>query len=238
MRVYVVEASGRGGMIHYDYHLCRALARLGVETTLVTSTAYELRDLPHEFRAIELMRLWDPRGARGGNPIWRKARRALRGGLYVWEWLRLVRYLRRERPDIVLFGEIRFGFEEHFLKLLRRSGLVLADIVHDVQSYDTRRGSESIVQESSAHYERFSRIYNQFAALFVHDRSNLEQFLQLYTVPPEHVHEIPLATNELVLEVPQAKSQDDLRRELSIGPNQPVVLFFGTITKYKGRRRS
>jgi glycosyltransferase involved in cell wall biosynthesis len=232
MRVCVVEASGKGGMIHYDYHLCRALQRAGVDTTLVTSTAYELRDLPHEFKVVELLHLWDPRGGKGGNPIWRKIRRGVRGAQYMAEWLRLVWYLRRTHPDVVLFGEIRFAFEEYFLRMLR--GLHLADVVHDVQAYDTRRGSESILQESEAHYQRFNRIYSLFSALFVHDRSNYDQFLKLYSIPAEHVHEIPLATNEIVLEVPQVKTPDELRRDLGIASGQQVVTFFGTITKYKG----
>jgi glycosyltransferase involved in cell wall biosynthesis len=235
MRVCVVEASGKGGMIHYDYQLCRALQRAGIETTLITSTAYELRDLRHEFKVVELLRLWDPRGGKGGIPLWRSVRRGLRGARYTLAWYRLVRYLRRERPDVVLFGEIRFAFEHRFLDRLRRSGLTLGDVVHDVQAYDTRRGSESLVQASAQHYAEFSRIYDLFAALFVHDRSNYDQFLKLYpAIPAERVHEIPMATNEIVLEVSQTRTVADLQQMFGIAPGQRVVLFFGTITKYKG----
>jgi glycosyltransferase involved in cell wall biosynthesis len=234
MRVCVVEASGKGGLIHYAYHLCRALQRAGVETTLITSTAYELRDLDHDFEVVELLRLWNPRSRPGGNPILRRVRRAWRGAVYVREWWRLTRYLRRARPDVTLFGEMRFAFESRFLALLRRSGLALADVVHDVQAYDTRRGSESIVRESEEHLAHYNRLYGLFSALFVHDRSNYDLFLKLYDVPAGRVHEIPLATNELVLEVAQTVTSDELRAKLGIAPGQRVVLFFGTLTKYKG----
>ena len=87
MRVFVVEASGVGGLIHYDYHLCRALQRTGVDTTLVTSTVYELHDLPHEFHVEQLLNLWDPRGGKDAHPLWRKLRRVYRGIKYIGEFI-------------------------------------------------------------------------------------------------------------------------------------------------------
>jgi len=234
MRVYVCEASGKGGMIHYDYHLCRGMQRVGIDTTLVTSTAYELADLPHEFRVVKLLNLWDPRASKGGNPLWRRIRRGARGIQYIAEWFRLVFYLRRERPDVVLFGEIRFPFELYFLRMLHAMGLKLADIVHDVRPFDTRQGSESVLNESEEYLQQYNRIYSVFDALFVHDRSNLELFQNTYTVPIQRVHEIQLGNNELVLETPQTRAPEELRQDLGIAPNRPVVLFFGTITKYKG----
>ncbi|GAB4575746.1 MAG: hypothetical protein Kow0077_28770 [Anaerolineae bacterium] len=233
MRVYVVEASAKGGLIHYAFHLCRAMQRIGVEMTLVTSTSYELRALEHNFRVVELLRLWDPRGKKSANFLWRKVRRGWRGVQYVSEWVRLIRFLTRERPDVVLFGEMRFSFEVYFLKLLRRSGLVLADIVHDVEPYDTSRGSEQIVA-SREQIATFEQIYAQFDYLFVHDASNYQRFLALYNIPSQRVHTIFLPTSELMLEVAQSHTPESLRRELGVVPNRPVILFFGTITKYKG----
>jgi glycosyltransferase involved in cell wall biosynthesis len=234
LRIYVVEASAKGGLIHYSYHLCRALQRKEAMVTLVTSTAYELDDLEHEFRVEKLLKLWDPRQGRGGNPLWRKVRRGLRGVQYIKEWLKLVLYLRREKPDVVLFGEIRFAFELYFLRMLRMSGLVLADIVHDVQSYDTSRNSTAIIQESETHIARYNRIYQTFDALFVHDRSNRDLFLDVYDVQENHVHEIPLGTNEIILEVKSSHTPQELRDMLEIPQGRKVMLFFGTITKYKG----
>jgi glycosyltransferase involved in cell wall biosynthesis len=234
VRVYVVEASGKGGMIHYDYHLCRALQRLGIDATLVTSTDYELRDLDHEFRVVELLHLWDPRESKGGPAVWRKVRRAIRGVQYVVEWLRLILYLRSERPDVVVFGEIRWGFERFFLQLLKAFGLKLADIVHDVRTYDTRRGSTSILQESQKHLALYNHIYGLFDVLFVHDRSNYDDFVALYEVPTDRVHEIPLGTNEIILEMTPSHTPAELAAELGVPEDKPVVLFFGTITKYKG----
>lgn len=234
MKVYVVEASGKGGLIHYAYHLCRALQRTGVDTTLITSTAYELRDLPHEFQVRELLNLWDPRGRKAEGKIWRKVRRGLRAIQYILQWVKLVFFLIRKRPDVVLFGEMRFAFEYYFLRILKAAGVPLADIVHDVQAYDTRQGSESIVLENKRHIAQFNRIYKAFSWLFVHDKSNYDLFLKLYDVPAQHVYEIAMATNELVLEVKPTKTPDELRKQFGVAAGQRVVLFFGTISKYKG----
>lgn len=234
MRVCVVETSGTGGLIHYAYHLCRALQRSQIDTTLVTSTSYELSNLKHEFKVEPKMRLWNTRSGAKGGGLWRKIRRGWRGVQYILAWVWLIGYLRRTRPDVVLFGEIRFGFERHFLAYLRRSGLVLADVVHDVQVYDTRRNSDAVVQSSDKVRNVYNTIYRLFDVLFLHDRSNYDLFLSLYDVPAERVVEIFHATNELALELAPAYKPDALRTHLGVKPNEHVVLFFGTLNKYKG----
>jgi glycosyltransferase involved in cell wall biosynthesis len=232
MRVYVVEASGKGGMIQYDYALCTALQRAGVDTTLVTSTAYELRDLPHEFRVIELLRLWDPRDKRPANVWLRKLRRAYYGYKYIREWLRLILFLWQDRPDVVLFGELRFAFEYYFLLLLTGCGLRLAAVVHDVRTYNRSSRSNEITDESTEHYRTYARMYRQFSALFVHEKTNYDLFLKLYDVPKERVHEIHLGMPDMY--VPPAMTAVELREKLGVPPSRPVILFFGAITKYKG----
>ncbi len=234
MRVYMVETLGKGGLIHYAYHLCRGLQRVGVDTTLITATDYELADMEHEFTVKPILELWDPRKRSTLPYPLRRLQRVWRGIRYVIQWLRLIVLLRRERPDVILFSEMRFAFEIFFLRWLKKMGFRLADIVHDVQAYELSRGSDAIVKESAQHRQQFNRLYSQFDALFVHDRSNRELFLQLYDIPADHVHEIVHATSELILEIPQEYSPDALRRKLAIPSDQQIVLFFGTLTKYKG----
>jgi len=234
MRVYLIEPSAKGGLIHYAFHLARGFSRINVDVTLVTSQHYELHDLDHPFEVNKFLNLWDPRGSKDVNPIWRKVRRGLRGIQYVYEWWRLVQFLDKERPDVILFGEMRFAFEVRFLNMLRQRGLYIADVVHDVESYDTRQGSNTILQQSESHQRQYYAIYDAFDALFVHDRTNREKFLKLYNINPNRVHEIPMATNELVLEVPPEYTADGLRAHLKLPTDVPIILFFGTITKYKG----
>ena len=56
MRIAVVEPRGAGGMIHYAYRLCAAMAADGAEVTLITSTDYELAAEPHAFTVEAILR--------------------------------------------------------------------------------------------------------------------------------------------------------------------------------------
>ena len=46
----MVETGGWGGIAHYTWNLCRALATEGAEVVLLTNTRYELAGLPSTFR--------------------------------------------------------------------------------------------------------------------------------------------------------------------------------------------
>ena len=233
MRIYVVELQGQGGLVHYSYHMCRALQREGADVTLVTATNYELDELPHDFKVVKALRMWSKHDAIKSGTL-RIVRRGVRGVRYVIQWAKLVSYLRRERPDVVLFGEIRFPFEQYFLLWLKQCGLVIADVVHDVERFDTTRSS-SVLRKSSRDQRAFSEIYGLFDKLFVHNRSNRELFLKLYgNVSPSRVCEIPHGVNEVILEMQRGMTCDALRERLGLGPHQKVILFFGTVAKYKG----
>lgn len=234
MRVFVVEMSGKGGMIHYDYHLCRALSRSGVNISLVTSNHYELGKLPHNFKVFPLLRLWDPRASTPHHSGVRLLRRGMRGLLYVAGWLRLLHFIGNERPEVVIFGEIRFGFERIFLQYLKRMGLCLVGIVHDIQPFDTSRTNPAIIKNNREYVQKYNKIYHSFNALFVHDQQSYRDFLALYDVPAERVHQIPFGTSEIIFEEVQSTTPEELRQLFGIPPTSKVVLFFGTLTKYKG----
>jgi glycosyltransferase involved in cell wall biosynthesis len=50
IRIAMIEPSGRGGLCHHSYNLCRALADHGCDVHLVTADPYELENLPHNFK--------------------------------------------------------------------------------------------------------------------------------------------------------------------------------------------
>src|SRR5574342_341543 len=105
MRLVVVEPNGSGGLIHYAYQLCTALAGEGVDVTLITSKEYELARLPHNFHVNNMLDLWtlfDPQitmsiKASGWQRRWNKIRWAVRRGWrairLVLAWRHLTRYL-------------------------------------------------------------------------------------------------------------------------------------------------
>ena len=143
-RIFIVEPRGAGGMIHYAYQLCTALAKEGADVTLVTAREYELESLPHNFKVERLLNMWyrsDPRPSRPprnmierlARKIHWSARRGYSAARLVLMWIRLDAYLIRQRPDIVQFGEIDFPFEVIFLQYLKRRRLLLAEICHELR---------------------------------------------------------------------------------------------------------
>ncbi|HEX8472995.1 MAG TPA: glycosyltransferase [Pyrinomonadaceae bacterium] len=257
-RHFVVEFLGRGGMIHYAYQFCRGLAAQGAEVTLVTESDYELAHLPHNFKVETIIRLWNTRPA--GAVEWssslaarlkRALRRTVRAAMYYREWWRLVRHLERARPDVVQFGEIRFATDLLPLMWLRSKGLRLVDVCHNVAPFNISPDSTALVKTSGFDRAAFRRIYSCFSDIFVHSEVNRREFLRLYGGDASRVHVIPHGNERVFIgdemkadesagrsaQEPQSK-QDAQREQIellrSVPERVPVVLFFGTLTKYKG----
>lgn len=230
-----MEFTGKGGLIHYAFQLSRALATAGAEVTLVTARHYELDALVHPFRLEKLLELWDPKppGApQRASVLQRWVRRAGRALLHYRAWYRLVLYLRRERPDIVQFGDIRFPTDLPFLVVLRRAGLRLADVCHNLVPFASGRG---LPRASPLMRSLFTRIYRQFDVVFTHFEANRRGFQEAYGLDPQRVVAIPHGNELLFAELADPRlDPDSLRRRIGLAPGDRVVLFFGTLSRYKG----
>lgn len=228
LRLYVVEFSGKGGLIHYAYQLCTALADEGAAVTLVTTTDYEMAAFPHNFTVIPRLRLWTLFDDSGGRPVGRRLRRLWRGVKYIQEWLRLERFLRRERPDVIQFGKINFPFEVIFLARLRRAGLTLTQICHEFELRE-RGGLWAAVGN-----RLYAGVFQQFQTIFLHGESNRQRFLSLFHVPAGRLHTIAHGNEKLFLTAADGLSPADLRRRYGVAAGAPIVLFFGSLTASKG----
>lgn len=241
MRIFVIEPHAVGGMIHYAYQLCTALAAHGADVTLVTAAGYEMADHPHTFTVVTPLRRWaafDPRSsqpprgklARLARALHWQARRAMRALRLVHEWIKLSRFLLRQRPDIVQFGKINFPFEAVFLAYLRRRGLRLADICHEFELRE--QASNPLARLSNRLYRH---VYNQFATIFLHGESNRARFLSLFAVPPDVTHVIDHG-NEMLFarEHGGETARLALRRRYQLTDDAPIILFFGNLTASKG----
>ena len=236
MKIAFLEPAGKGGMIHYAYQLCRALAQLGADVTLITATDYELDALPAPFRVEKSIELWDakPSGRVSTSTIavlFRKLRRVTRALRYYREWLRQIRRVAELAPDVVLIGDIRFPFDLFPLLLLRRKSRVLADICHNVHPFSAGGKSAGLFDRSRGRRFFYRRIYKLFDVEFVHFARNEREFTETFGVPAERVRVIVHGNEEIFREL---RTPDvDLRRRLDLG-DEPIVLFFGTLSRYKG----
>ncbi|HET6823522.1 MAG TPA: glycosyltransferase family 4 protein [Anaerolineales bacterium] len=243
LRLVLVEPNGSGGLIHYAYQLCTALANQGADVTLITGKEYELAHLPHNFRVNNLLDLWslfDPQvsqtiQANAWQRRWHKLRWTVRRGQrairLLSAWVSLTRTLIELRPDIVQFSKIHFPFEAIFLAQMRRRGLMLTQICHEFEMREAQRGLFS-----SLTVRAYADIYKNFSAIFFHARENCEKFLSLFPFVDERkTHLIPHGNSSWLLEhFSQDHNWDALRRRYDLKPGQPLVLFFGLLAPSKG----
>jgi len=234
LRIAVVEFAGKGGLIHYAFQLCRAMAREGAEVTLLTDEHYELDGVEHPFRLRKIFRLWDPKpdagtGRRGDavSPM-RRVRRAI---LYYRAWRDLASHLESEKYDVVQLGDIRFATDLLALKLVRRRTRILADICHNVRRFSAG-GRFTAASATNAAY---GRIYRLFDHIFVHYDVNRAAFHAGFPSSSGKVTVIVHGNQELFAELrAPLRTADRLRSELGLLPGEEVVLFFGTLSAYKG----
>jgi glycosyltransferase involved in cell wall biosynthesis len=228
VKIAVVELAGKGGLIHYAFQLCRAMAREGADVTLLTDTNYELTALDHPFRLQRLFNLWDPKPAEASSPPGRfRFQRVVRAMLYYREWLRLIAHLERERYDVVQFGDIRFPTDFYMLRQARKHVRLMADVCHNVRPF---AGSGLFVASN-----RYERIYRLFDLVFVHHDVNRDEFLTRFPELPQRVRTIVHGNEEIFRELRNPSiTPATLRKRLGLAPDDQVVLFFGSLSAYKG----
>ena len=243
MRLFVVEPLATGGMIHYAYQLCTALAQAGADVTLVTAESYELAAWPHNFRVEKRIHWWDlyedQSAAQTPSNLWGRMwwkirwtlRRGWRGLSLVREWIRLTRFLLSERPDVIQFGKINFPFEAFFLAWLSRRGLFLTQICHEFELRE--RGNSLVVNLVNRLY---AAVYDQFSLILLHGESNRRRFLSLFSVPVSRTAVIQFG-NETMFQEQHGGQAARCRLQQQYGLNEnsePVILFFGNLTPSKG----
>lgn len=241
LHIMVVEPRGSGGMIHYAYQFCGALANAGAQVTLVTTDEYEMEKFPHNFTVRKQMKLWSSTessemGTATGlvgkvaRKSYRALRRAVRGIKLIVEWMRLTVYLIRARPDIIQFGSIEFPFEAIFLHILKRNGLILSQICHE---FESREHGNNLLVTLSNQLNRW--VYEAFSIIFFHAEDNRQRFRSLFDLPRERLYIIPHGNEQLFLSIGSSSTAStQIWERYGIDSNSPVILFFGNLTPSKG----
>lgn len=255
MKLFVVELHSSGGLAHYTYQMCQALQEQGASVTLVTADDYELDRFPHQFAVEKRLHLWEhfkstmtlpttSRLARAAHKVFWNVRRGVRGLRLIREWHRLTNYLIAQRPDIIQFGKINFPFEAFFLARLRQRGLTLTQVCHEFELREYRNLTTALLAN-----RLYSSVYTNFSLILLHGEQNRQRFLSLFEVPREHTEIIPHGNEGMFLQAAQEQAShqsssgsgsgsesesEAMRQRYGFGADEPVVLFFGTITPSKG----
>lgn len=232
MRIVVVEPSGTGGLIHFAYQLCDAMAARGADVTLLTNSHYELSAWPHNHRVLQTMKLWPivEHGSEGrpgslARRIWKGIRRALRGLILLREWLRLTVFLARTRPDIVQLSGIAVPAPWLFFTALRRRGITISQICHEYEERD-----------EGARFDRLrgfllAKTYERMNAVFFLSRSVRDGLVRSIGLAIERTYVIPHGNQEIFA---RFGSRPDQAERYGIEPGDFVILLFGIIRPSKG----
>ena len=234
MKIAVVETDSQGGLIHFAYQLSEAFAEAGAETTLVTGRNYELADLPHKCRVEAMLNFWPafetPPASRLAvwvrRVVW-PLRRAFRALLLVREWWRLTRYLRRLRPDVVVFSMIRFRFLSVFLQQLQGEGMILAQVCHEFANREAKSSFAGRLVDSL-----FSSPYRAFSSIFLLSQSACDRFCEIYPEEAGKTMVVPHGPELLFPERPGDVA--DLKARYRISDDDQLVLMFGGLRPSKG----
>ena len=240
LRLYIVEPNNGGGLVHFTYQLCNALADEGVDVTMLTGVNYEMANSPHSFRVERLLNLWahfdsESMKIETQTPLKRTRRKAywvlrrvVRGIRWILVWLRLTKYLLRVKPDIVQFSKFEYSFEAIFVGFLRHRGMIVTQLCHEFEFRESRDPIWLAL-------DRFSgEIYRHFSVIYFLSEEIRKKFLSLHTsIPEKNTYVIPHGNSEWLLNIP-AVSEDVLRCRYGLQENERVVLFFGLLTPSKG----
>jgi glycosyltransferase involved in cell wall biosynthesis len=228
MRITYVEPDGTGGLSHFAYEICEALAQRGHTVRLHTSSDCELRNLPRSFELAAQMRLWPRTSRQEGRGVRRLLQRGRRGIRLTKEWARLTRQILADRPDFVLFSEILFPHLGFFLWLLRLRGIKLGQICHEF-NYQEREGATRMVASAQRILSKF--VYRQFEHIVFLSEATRSAFLERFDYPASRTSRIPHGSQSIF--PPPRRSPSEFRAELGLQA-EPVILFFGSIRESKG----
>jgi len=259
-KIAIYDPSGSGGITHYSYELATALAASDCAVTLITSSDYELRDVPKTFKTWYLFRrslmnvvrdvLTNTRMIRSAseasNPdtIARPTSRPslldiLRTLRRCWLVTKATLVLLFNGTEVVHVQWIADRFADlYFIRLLRLCGFKIVYTVHDLLPHDG---------DTPANREFFQRMYQQPDRLIVHSHDNKREMLELFDVESGRLlvipHGAPARQTRRLIERTGADtgfSTDDnmsahaARAALGLPLDVNVILFFGLIKQYKG----
>lgn len=226
-RVVVIEPMGVGGLCHYTYSLCEALASRGVRTTLITARNYELSAFPRRFRLYPILNEWFVSDLDRTVPVdpppptvFRVLRRRIASA---WTMLRIVTITLRERSSVF---HMQWPIGPHdwiYLATLRLLGCRIVYTAHDVLPHE--RSPEDV--------PRLRKLLKRVHWVILHAAENRAALHQIFPDLTPPVSVVPMGNLLFFLEGTHGSPQE-ARTALSIPLDARVVLFFGGIRPYKG----
>jgi glycosyltransferase involved in cell wall biosynthesis len=222
MHIVQIETFGRGGLAHYVHNLSTSLVGRGHDVTLITAHRYELegRDRP------EALRVERPIGRRTGGS--ERGSSVLTGSLVrkaeaASDARSTARLCRTLRPDVVHL-HCTNPAAWLYTEWLHRLPAPLVYTAHVVTPH------ERVAFERTV-YRRLFRLCDHVIA---HSRVDRRRLLQEFGLGADRVSVVPHGEYGFFGDSGGADARQAVRREMGIGDEAPLALFFGYIREYKG----
>lgn len=225
LTVVLVEFSPSGGLFQFAYQLGHALAERGHTVELLTGPRPELTSGHPRFRVVSALPTWHPAEGAGDPRLKRSVRRISRAVRHHVAWLVTLRRILRARPDVVQFAGGRFpvdGLAIAWLARRRRRPLLL-NVAHAPVPFNEQRDTGDIHKRQGASDASLDLGYRSLDAVMVLGEQTAAD-LRAARPGVTDIEIVPHGDEGVFLDGAPAPA----------GGTGPVVLFFGTLTTYKG----
>lgn len=225
-RFAFVEFPPAGGLFQFSLQLGEALARRGHDVEILTGPSPELASREPKCRVRAILPTWHPTAGATVPDALRRARRAVRAAQYVAAWAVLIAYLRRSRPDVVIWSAWRFPIDGWGVQLVRRAlpAAVLALVAHEPRPLVEQPGQDGLYKSSGTTQRALAKAYVDLDVAFVLGESAKEVLVDTW----------PLRGGVCVIPHGDEGIFTRTKEIPGAGTTGPVALSFGTITAYKG----
>jgi glycosyltransferase involved in cell wall biosynthesis len=223
--IVLVELSPSGGLFQFAYELGNALAAHGERVELWTGPRPEFASSQPGFTVRAVLPTWHPGDDRVHSRLFLVTRRVLRAAQLIFAWVVLCIRLVAVRPHSVLWSQWRFAFEPMFVVAL---SMVLPSTIFGLVAHEPVPRSDakdtSTAKTGPLLTRAFRSAWRRLDVAFVLGPGTRDLAVS-YWQPRCPVHVIPHGQES------QARDDAPVR---PVTETDPVVLFFGVWSKYKG----
>lgn len=226
LKITMVEFSPSGGLFQFALQLSEALADAGHTVELITGPEPEFQPRVAGVQLVPILPTWHPGSS--GSSLVRKARRVVRGLRHLESWRRVAVRLRRDRPDVVQWAELRFAVDGAIVAWLagRRAAPVMVDLVHEPRPVSHRRRRGALHRRSPLLRAGLSAAYRRMDAILVLGERAAATMRESWP-GTRRIEVIPHGDEGIFAALSPTPA-------LPPGACPPRVLFLGTWTRYKG----
>jgi len=211
MRVLIFKP---GEVNEYGYSLAVSLVQAGLNVTMVCDKDYNLEK---HFNVV-----FKPKKIFYGYI--KTEEKLVKGLKYIISFIVLIFTLLKERPNIIHIQWFKFTYFELFLfQFLKLFNIKIVYTCHDVIPPDA----------SKLEVKFYSGMFNKMDLIFTHSEVSRKEIINQFHIDENKIRKITFGNYNIVADN-YNKDKLKSRESLGLSTNDNIIMFFGSIRKYKG----